>query len=82
MERLDPIIFTIAWVKKHNNIWLPTSLSNFNDSDLSKKTVSNASWRAVMAKNIIQFQAGYSLFELIQDYGTEEQCHQALYKWR
>lgn len=35
-----------------------------------------------MAKNKIQFQAGYSLFELIQDYGTEEQCHQALYKWR
>jgi hypothetical protein len=23
-----------------------------------------------MAKNKIQFQAGYSLFELIQDYGT------------
>ena len=35
-----------------------------------------------MAKNKIQFQAGYSLFELFQNYGTEEQCHQALYKWR
>jgi len=35
-----------------------------------------------MAKNKVQFQAGYSLFEFIQDYGTEEQCHQALYKWR
>jgi len=35
-----------------------------------------------MAKNKVQFQAGYSLFEFIKDYGTEEQCHQALYKWR
>ncbi len=35
-----------------------------------------------MAKNKVQFQAGYSFFEFIQDYGTEEQCHQALYKWR
>lgn len=35
-----------------------------------------------MAKNIVQFQAGYSLFEFIQDYGTEDQCHQALYEWR
>ena len=37
---------------------------------------------AVMAKNKIQFQSGYSLFQLYQDYGTEEQCHKALYKWR
>lgn len=35
-----------------------------------------------MAKNKVQFQTGYSLFEFIKDYGTEEQCHQALYKWR
>jgi len=35
-----------------------------------------------MAKNKVKFQAGYSLFEFIQDYGTEEQCHQALYKCR
>ena len=35
-----------------------------------------------MAKNKIQFQQGYSLFELFQNYGTEEQCHQALFKWR
>lgn len=34
-----------------------------------------------MAKNKVQFQAGYSLFEFIKDYGTEEQCHQALYQW-
>ena len=35
-----------------------------------------------MVKNKIQFQAGYSLFELFQDYGTEKQCKQALFKWR
>lgn len=35
-----------------------------------------------MAKNKVQFQAGYSLFEFIKEYGTEGQCHQALYKWR
>jgi len=35
-----------------------------------------------MAKNKVQFQTGYSLFEFIKDYGTEEQCHKALYKWR
>ncbi len=35
-----------------------------------------------MIKNKTQFQAGYSLFELFQDYGSEEQCGQALFKWR
>ncbi|MEE9303820.1 MAG: IS1595 family transposase [Thiotrichaceae bacterium] len=35
-----------------------------------------------MKKNKIQFQKGYSLPELMQDYGTEEQCQQALFKWR
>ena len=35
-----------------------------------------------MVKNKIQFQQGKSLFELFQNYGTEEQCHQALFKWR
>lgn len=35
-----------------------------------------------MVKNKIQFQPGYSLFELFQNYGTEEQCQQALFKWR
>lgn len=35
-----------------------------------------------MSKNKIQFQAGYSLFEFFQDYGTEVQCIEALYKWR
>lgn len=35
-----------------------------------------------MMKNKVQFQSGYSLFELIKDYGTEEQCHQALFNSR
>lgn len=35
-----------------------------------------------MIKNKVQFQVGYSLFELFQNYGTEEQCSQALFKWR
>jgi transposase-like protein len=35
-----------------------------------------------MCKNKIQFQAGYSLVELFQNYGTEGQCSQALFKWR
>lgn len=35
-----------------------------------------------MKKNKVQFQKGYSLTQLHNDYGTEEQCHEALYKWR
>ena len=35
-----------------------------------------------MKKNMIQFQKGYSLPELYRDYGSEEQCRQALYDWR
>lgn len=35
-----------------------------------------------MSKNKVQFQKGYSLLQLQRDYGTEEQCHQALYRWR
>ena len=35
-----------------------------------------------MCKNKIQFQRGYSLLELFQDYGTEEQCTQALFQWK
>jgi hypothetical protein len=31
-----------------------------------------------MAKNKVQFQKGYSLFEFMQNYCTEEQCEQAL----
>jgi len=35
-----------------------------------------------MAKNSIQFQRGLSLQEFISQYSTEEQCYQALFKWR
>lgn len=35
-----------------------------------------------MAKNQVQFQKGYSLFEFMEDYGTEEKCEQALFHWR
>lgn len=35
-----------------------------------------------MSKNKIQFQSGYSLLELFRDYGTEEQCTQALFHWK
>ncbi len=33
-------------------------------------------------KNKVQFQKGYSLVEFMRDYGTEEQCQNALFKWR
>lgn len=35
-----------------------------------------------MAKNQIQFQQGYSLPEFFKEFGTTEQCEQALAKWR
>lgn len=35
-----------------------------------------------MGKNKVQFQKGYSLADFIKDYGTEEQCSEALFKWR
>ena len=35
-----------------------------------------------MSKNKVQFQAGYSLVEFFESYGTEDQCAKALYKWR
>jgi transposase-like protein len=35
-----------------------------------------------MGKNKVQFQKGYSLIDFAKDYGTEEQCGQALFKWR
>jgi len=33
-------------------------------------------------KNMIQFQHGYSLAQLTQDYGTHHQCQEALFQWR
>lgn len=35
-----------------------------------------------MSKNTIQFQQGISLQEFFSHYGTEEQCYQAVFKWR
>ena len=35
-----------------------------------------------MAKNKIQFQEGLSLPRFLARYGTEEKCHQALFKMR
>ena len=35
-----------------------------------------------MARNKVQFQKGVSLNEFIKQYGTEEQCFDALYAWR
>jgi hypothetical protein len=35
-----------------------------------------------MPQNTIQFQKGLSLPEFLQDYGTEDQCKQALEQWR
>lgn len=35
-----------------------------------------------MARNKVQFQKGYSLNKFIQQYGTEEQCCEALAQWR
>ncbi len=35
-----------------------------------------------MTQNTIQFQKGLSLPDFLKDYGTEEQCEQALEQWR
>jgi len=35
-----------------------------------------------MKKNQVQFQKGYSLTDLFKNYGTEDQCTEALFKWR
>jgi hypothetical protein len=35
-----------------------------------------------MPKNQVQFQQGYSLFELMEDLGTGDKCEQALFNWR
>jgi len=33
-------------------------------------------------KNKVQFQKGYSLFQFLKDYGTEDKCRKALFNWR
>lgn len=35
-----------------------------------------------MARNKVQFQKGFSLSDFIKQYGTEDQCFDALYQWR
>ena len=35
-----------------------------------------------MARNRVQFQKGYSLVQFMDDYGTEEKCTQAVFRWR
>lgn len=35
-----------------------------------------------MARNKVQFQKGFSLSDFIKQYGTEDQCFEALYQWR
>ena len=35
-----------------------------------------------MARNWIQFQKGYSLTQFVDEYGTEEQCTEALFRSR
>lgn len=35
-----------------------------------------------MAKNQVQFQKGLSLKQFLSEYGTEDQCHDALVQWR
>lgn len=35
-----------------------------------------------MSKNRVQFQTGYSLFALFDEYGTEDQCRQSLFDWK
>jgi len=38
--------------------------------------------KAVMAKSAVQFQKGLSLQSFLKQYGSEEQCEQALYRLR
>jgi len=35
-----------------------------------------------MARNWIRFQKGYSMTQFMEDYGSEEQCAEALFRWR
>ena len=35
-----------------------------------------------MARNRVQFQKGYSLVQFMDEYGTEDKCREALFRWR
>ena len=35
-----------------------------------------------MARNRVQFQKGYSLVQFMDEYGSEDKCTQALFRWR
>ena len=35
-----------------------------------------------MSKNKVQFEKEYSLAKFLTDYGTQEQCQQALFQWK
>jgi hypothetical protein len=35
-----------------------------------------------MVKNQVQYQKRLSLLQFLKRYGTEEQCHSALFRWR
>ena len=35
-----------------------------------------------MARNRVQFQKGYSLVQFMGEYGSEEKCTEALFRWR
>ena len=35
-----------------------------------------------MARNRVQFQKGYSLVQFMDEYGTEEKCTEAVFRWR
>jgi hypothetical protein len=35
-----------------------------------------------MSINKVQFQEGYSILELFDNYGTDEQCRQTLFDWK
>ena len=34
-----------------------------------------------MARNWIQFQKGYRLTQFVEEYGSEDQCMDALFRW-
>ena len=38
------------------------------------------SLEVIMSINKIQYQKGYSMFDLINNYSTEKQCEEALFK--